>query len=127
MITSPSRSEKRESEFYFLAEQGMMTCKNFALYKSEEKNLRKKGFHVERHGEDLKRKLPSTISWADAYGSTYPLLVLYYCTGKIDTFPWKAICNRAQEFFVVAARANFDKKKTDNSELFQMAQTTETE
>ena len=110
MNTTPSRREKRESKFYHLAEQGKMESNDFPLFKSEEKNLTSKhGLDVIRHGTDLKKQLPSTVSWEKAFKNGIPLIVINYCTGVIETFPKSAIENWAQELYVIAARANYEK------------------
>lgn len=112
MYTEPSRREKRESKFYFLAEQGYMLSKDFSLFKSEEKSLKKQhGFDVVRFGDNLKKELPSVVSWEKAFKDGIPLIVVNYCLGIIDTFPKSAIENWAQELFVIASRANYKSGK----------------
>lgn len=120
MNTTPSRREKRESKFYFLAEKGKMLCDDFSLFKSEEENLESKhGFDVTRHGTDLKKDLPSTVSWEKAFKKGIPLIVINYCIGGIETFPKSAIENWAQELFVIAARANYEKDFRNTKNSFQ--------
>ena len=128
MHTAPSRREKREFKFLYLAERGEMLCNAFSLYKSEEKTLKDKhGFYVVRHGDNLKGELPSTVSWENPFKGGIPLVVNNYCTGFIDTFPKSAIKNWAQELFVIAARANFEKNHKDGKKLSGMAQSTSNE
>ena len=125
MNTAPSRREKRESKFYCLAEQGKMESnKDFSLYKSEEKSLKKaeNGFNVIRHGTDLKKELPATVSWQEAFKNGIPLVVLDYCIGVIDTFPHSQINSWAQELFVIAARANYEKGLKEGQKFIQEAQ-----
>ena len=122
MYTSPSRREKRESRFHYLAEQGEMTCDSFSLFKSEEKDLSNKhGFTVVRHGDDLKNQLPSTVSWKNPFKNGIPLVVYDYCIGVIDTFPISHIQNWAQELFVIAARAKYEKGLKDGKKHLDQA------
>lgn len=112
MQVTPSRREKREAKFYFLAEQGKMECNDVSLFKSEESSLRnrKNGFYVVRHGADEKKSLPSTVSWKEAFNkSGMPLIVFEYIKGKINIFPKSGIVTWAQELYVIAARANYEK------------------
>ena len=128
MNSAPSRRERRESKFYFLAEQGKTECNEFYLFKSEEKNLKKQhGFDVVRHGTDTKKELRSTVSWENAFKHGIPLIVFNYCIGIIETFPKSAIENWAQELFVIAARANFEKGLDVSKILSGRAQTTHNE
>jgi len=122
MHTAPSRRERRESKFHYLAEQGEMLCDSFSLYKSEEKDLRDKhGFYVVRHGDNLKSDLPSTVSWANPFKGGIPLIVFDYCIGVIDTFPKSYIQNWAQELFVTAARAKYEKGEDVDKLLLDLA------
>lgn len=124
MHITPSRREKRESKLYSLAEQGKLESNDFRLFKSEEKNLKiKHGFDVVRFGTDLRKDLPSNISWEKAFKNGIPLIVINYCTGIIETFPKSSIENWAQELFVIAARANYEKGKDISKQLLGMAQT----
>ena len=113
MHNMTSRRERRESKFYSLAEQGEKLCKGVFLYKSEAKNLIKEGFHVERHGTDEKKQLPSTISWENPYEDGIPLLVELYVKGAIKTFPDCKIKNWAQRLYVIASRANEEKAQSE--------------
>lgn len=128
MHITPSRREKRESKLYSLAEQGKLESNDFRLFKSEEKNLKiKHGFDVIRFGTDLRKDLPSNISWKEAFKKGIPLIVINYCTGIIETFPKSSIENWAQELFVIAVRANFEKGLDVNKILFGAAQATDNE
>ena len=122
MNATSSRREKREVKFYFLAEQGKMLCNEFTLFKSEERTLRDKcGFDVTRYGTELRRELPSVVSWEKAFKDGIPLIVVNYCIGMIETFPKSAVENWAQELFVIAARAIYQKNPNDGKQLLGMA------
>lgn len=125
MNATSSRREKREAKFYFLAEQGKMLCNEFTLFKSEERTLRDKcGFDVTRYGTELRRELRSVVSWEKAFKNGIPLLVINYCTGTIETFPKSAIESWAQELFVIAARAIYQKDPKAGKQLLGLAQAT---
>lgn len=107
MHHAPSRREKREAKFYFLAEQGYFKAEPL-LYISEERNLKKHGFEVVRNGDNKKESLPSKVSWENAFKNGIPLIVSNYINGIIQTYPESAIINWAQELYVIAARANHE-------------------
>jgi hypothetical protein len=109
----PSRKEKRESKFYFKAEQGEFDA-DTSLYGSEERNLKKSGFTIVRNEKNKKEAAPSNVSWKDAFKGNIPPLVSDYISGRIKTFPDSAIQNWAQELYVIAARVNFKKTQTNN-------------
>ena len=110
MKNAPSRRQKRLSRFYYLAEKGYMVSNDFYLFKSEESNLRNNyGFNVTRYGTDLTKELPSSVSWEEPFQNEIPLIVIDYCMGRTNTFPKSAIENLAQELFVIATRANYEK------------------
>ena len=112
-IQKPSRREQRDAKFLYLAEHGEMCCKNFSLYKSEERALRDKdGFVVVRRGENIKKELPATISWDNAFKGEIPLVVRNYISGVVDTFPKWEMKTWAQELYVIAARANYEMAQT---------------
>ena len=113
-MEKPSRREQRDAKFLYLAERGKVSCNTFSLYKSEEKTLREKeGFDVERRGENIKKELPATISWGDAFKSGVPLVVRDYIYGRVDTFPKWKMKTWAQELYVIAARANYEMAQTN--------------
>lgn len=114
-MQKPSRREQRDAKFLYLAEHGEMCCKNFSLYKSEERTLRDKdGFDVVRHGENINKELPAIISWSEAFKDGLPLIVSNYIAGIVDTFPKWALKNWAQELYVIAARAKVEKAQKNN-------------
>lgn len=108
MYREPSRKEKREAKFYYLAEQGNFEAEPHPyLYKSEEKNLKKSGFKTLRLGNNKKEALPTEVSWKEAFKTGIPPIVSSYIIGEIKTFP--KVSNWAQELYVIAARANYQK------------------
>lgn len=111
MHKEPSRREKREAKFYYLAEQGKFKAEpRLYLYKSEEKALKKDGFNVSRIGDNKKEALPSEVSWEEAFKNGVTPFVRSYIIGAVKTFPKNL--NWAQELFVIAARANYVKDKS---------------
>lgn len=109
MHRDPSRREKREYRFYYLAEQGRFEATPRPhLYTSEEKNLKKSGFDTLRSGDNKKGALPTDVSWRNAFRDGIPPIVYSYIIGEIKTFPKTE--NWAQELYVIAARANYEKK-----------------
>ncbi len=111
MIDKPSRSVKREEQFYLLAGKGCFEYK-FSLFKSEAIKLIKQGFSVIRFGDNKKNSLPSTISCKNAFKNGIPPVVSSYIDGKNDFFPH--VANWAQELYVIAARANNEKAQNNN-------------
>lgn len=107
MHRDPSRREKREQKLVYSAEHGIFEIE-LMLFKSEAKNLRKKGFYVRRHGDNVKDSLLSTVAFRNPFKSGIPPIVFSYINGEINTFP--KTDNWAQELYVIAARANHEKK-----------------
>lgn len=127
MHNTPSRKQKREAKFYTIAEKGDFSCNTISLFKGEAKSLIKNGFEVKRYGENEKKSLPSEVNWEKAFQNGIPPIVLNYCVGIIKTFPKSAIENWAQELFVIAARASFEKGNTVGKQLLRKAQTLDIE
>ena len=116
MQHTPSRREKREMKFYYLAEKGYMSCRDIFLFKGEASNLVKHGFTVTRLGGNDRKSLPSTVSWDNSFKNGIPLIVQNYIHGIIETFPKLAVENWAQELYVIAARTNHQKIGQKNNE-----------
>jgi hypothetical protein len=112
LYNCPSRSERRQSKFCQVAEQGNFFLNNVILYKSEIKNLEKQGFEVFNkkdypYGKNL---YSCTISWEHAFGDAIPHLVYSYVHKVINTFPVSYTNDSlAKELFVIAKRALLSK------------------
>lgn len=103
MHREPSRREKREQKLIYAAEHGNFEVEVF-LFSGEAKNLVKKGFSVDRKGNDRKKSLPSLVSFSNPFKTGLPPIVSDYIAGQIETFP--KVSNWAQELYVIAARVN---------------------
>lgn len=103
-----SRREIRERKFLRRAKAGNFGA-DIVLFLSEEKVLRKKGFLTVRYSSSKKGSVPSHASWEDAFKNGVPAEVTSYITGQTGTFPKTS--NLAQELYVIASRANFQKGK----------------
>lgn len=119
MHNEPSRREKREDKFFRLAEQGKFEAEPLPyLYRSEEKSLQKNGFTTKRIGENKKVALPTEVSWKNPFKDGIPLVVSSYIIGEIQTFP--KVENLAQELYVIASRANFEKNCFNRYKSFSL-------
>lgn len=106
MHREPSRRERREQKLVYAAEHGIFNVEVF-LFPGEAENLVKKGFSVNRNGNDRKKSLPSLVSFSNPFKNGMPPIVADYVTGRIETFP--KVSNWAQELYAIAARVNYEK------------------
>lgn len=107
MRSYPSRDERRQENFYKLAEQGLLSMENAILYPSEIKKLEEKYGMKVKKVKDFKPDMHlvvADISWKNAYGYAIPHIVISYVTGQIETFPRASIQTFAQELWVIARR-----------------------
>lgn len=107
----PSRSEKRYARFYQIAENGGLHSLEI-LYSSEARKLSEKsGFSNKILG--LHGNFPNLydvdVSWSNAFGDVIPYPVEQYINGTISTFPNLYVNNLAEELYVIAHRAKFQK------------------
>lgn len=112
MYNYPSRSEKRCTKLYQVAEKACFKVEGMLLYKSEIKNLRKKGFEISNIKEFYagKNLFSATVSWEHAFGESIPHLVYSYTHRVIETFPTAYTKDSfAKELFVIAKRAQLSK------------------
>jgi len=121
-----SRREKREQKFLRRAKSGYFGA-DTVLFLSEEKSLRKKGFLPVRASSKKEGSSPAYVSWEGAFKNGIPLIVFNYCIGVIEGFPKSAVENWAQELYVIAVRANFEKGLDVSKILSGRAQTTHNE
>ena len=112
MYNYPSRSEKRCSKLYQVAENASYKIAGMLLYKSEIKSLRNKGFEVFdiKDFDTGKNLFSATVSWENAFGSAIPHLVYSYTHRVIETFPTAYTKESfAKELFVIAKRAELSR------------------
>lgn len=112
MFNYPSRSERRQSKLYQVAEQGLFKLEDMILYKSEIKSLEKKGFKVfnVKNCPFNKNLYFCTASWEHAFGDSIPHLVYSYTHRVIETFPTAYTKDSfAKELFVIAKRTQLSK------------------
>ena len=107
MISYPTRSEKRQVQFYSAAEKGEFSLENIVLYPGEIKKLQKDGFIVQtiKPLASNKKLFVTNIYWSHTYGSSIPHIVYSYIHGVIETYPKSSVNNFAQELFIIAHRA----------------------